>query len=421
MENKNAPSDDHPSGRPDSPAADGHGTGWAGSPPADAVETSDAVLRFLESIGRRSEAEFYLALFRAESKESFANLVISASVLRDGVDAVVLDLRFLRGLGLVPVVSVGFGSSGQAGAELVERFHRRLDKADIPSRAYSTETPALAEAVTESARNGVIPIVAFTKGDPNDAVARFDALGDLSVALKTRKLIFVARRGGLRLRQGDGEMPIVNLATDYDTLVSKRLLSPTRLFLLEQSRRLLVERATHRMFIAITSPLSLLRELFTVRGAGTLIKRGSTILRKSGYAEVDTGRLETLLASSFGRELTPGFFERDMTEVYLEEGYRGAALLRHTDLGAYLCKFAVEREAQGEGIGRDIWQVVTGDHKTLFWRARPHNPIRAFYTHECDGMVRTEHWHVFWKGLPAERISDAVSTALAQPIDFQEA
>src|SRR5262249_33566552 len=154
-----------------------------------------------------------------------------------------------------------------------------------------------------------------------------------------------------------------NLATDYDAIVAKRALSPKRLFLLEQSRRLLVERATHRMFVAVTSPLLLMPELFTVRGAGTLIKRGATIQQKSGFSEVDTARLAALLQSSFGRELAPGFFERDMEQIYLEESYRGAALVRQTPLGAYLCKFAVEREAQGEGLGRDIWQLVVGDHR----------------------------------------------------------
>jgi len=386
--------------------------------PTDGAETSDAVLRFLESIGRRSEAEFYLALFRAASKESFANLVIGASVLRDGADAVVLDLRFLRGLGLVPVVSLGFGSSGPAGVDQVERFHRRLERAEIPSQSYATETPSLADAVTESARNGVIPIVAFTSGDANDAVARFDALGDLSVDLKTRKLIFVARRGGLRLRNPETLLPIINLSTDYEKLVAKRALSPKRLFLLEQSRRLLVERATHSMFIAVTSPLLLLRELFTVRAAGTLIKRGSNILRKSGFNEIDTSRLAALLQSSFGREISPGFFEREMAQVYIEEAYRGAALIRKTSLGAYLCKFAVEREAQGEGLGRDIWQLVVSDHKSLFWRARPDNPIAPFYVQECDGMVRTEQWNVFWKGLPPDRIPEAIAAALAEPVDF---
>jgi acetylglutamate kinase len=389
--------------------------------PPDGADTSEAVLRFLQSVGRRSEAEFYLALFRAASKESFANLVISASVLRDGVDAVVLDLGFLRGLGLVPVVSLGFGSSGPAGADQVERLHRKLDRAEIPCQNFSTGDGSLAEAVTECARRGVVPIVAITSGDAMDAVARFDALGDLSVALKTRKLIFVARKGGLHLRHSETEVPIINLATDYESLVSKRLLSPKRQFLLEQSRRLLVERATHNMFIAVTSPLLLLRELFTVRGAGTLIKRGSTIVRKGGFSEVDTTRLMALLHSSFGRQLSDGFFDREMAHVYLEEGYRGAALVRQTPRGAYLCKFAVEREAQGEGLGRDIWQVVLGDHPSLFWRARPENSIAPFYLQECDGMLRTEQWHVYWKGLSPEQIPDAVATALSQPVDFVDA
>ena len=221
------------------------------------------------------------------------------------------------------------------------------------------------------------------------------------------------------MRQSDAELPIVNLGTDYDLLVAKRALTPRRLFLLEQARRLLVERATHRMFIAITSPLMLLRELFTVKGSGTLIKRGSNVLRKNGMGELDQAKLAELLQSSFARELDPHFFERDFARIYLEENYRGAAIVRETLEGAYLCKFAVEREAQGEGLGRDIWQVVVTDYKKLFWRARPENPIVPFYVQECDGMTRTEHWHVFWKGIEPDRIPSVIATALNQPVDFR--
>ena len=386
--------------------------------PLDGAETPDAILRFMESVGHRSEAEFYLALFRAEKKESFANLVIEASVLRDAAEAVVLDLRFLAGLGLTPVVSVGLASAGKAGTEQAERLMRRLERAAVPCSVNPADEPALVQTITEHARGGVIPIVAFTNGDASDEAARWDALGDLSDGLKTRKLIFVSRRGGLRLRQSETEIPIINLATDYDGLVAKRLLSPRRLSFLQQSRRLLFERTTHRMFVAVTSSLLLLRELFTIRGAGSLIKRGSSILVKYGLAEVDTERLSALLTSSFGRALDPAFFERDVARAYLEESYRGVALVRETPLGGYLCKLAVDREAQGEGLGRDLWQLVVGDYPTLFWRARNDNAIIPFYLQECDGMARTEKWHVFWKGLAAERVPEAVATALAQPIDF---
>jgi acetylglutamate kinase len=375
----------------------------------------------LESVGHRSEAEFYLALFRAEKKESFANLAIGASVLRDAAEAVVLDLRFLSGLGLTPVVSLGLTSAGNAGAEQAERLMRRLERAAVPCAVNGADEPSLVATITEQARSGVIPIVAFTNGDASDEAARWDALGALSDGLKTRKLIFVSRRGGLRLRQSEAEVPIINLATDYEGLVAKRLMSPRRLTFLQQSRRLLVERTSHRMFVAVTSSLLLLRELFTIRGAGTLIKRGSSVLVKNGLAEVDAPRLAALLTSSFGRELEPAFFDHDIARAYIEESYRGVALVRETPLGGYLCKLAVDREAQGEGLGRDLWQLVIGDYPTLFWRTRNDNPILPFYLQECDGMARTERWHVFWKGLAAERIPEAIATALAQPIDFAPA
>src|SRR5262249_28958041 len=201
--------------------------------------------------------------------------------------------------------------------------------------------------------------------------------------------------------------------TDYENLVAKRMLSRKRLLLLEQAKRLLVERATHRMFVAVTSPLLLLRELFTIRGAGTLIKRGSPIVVKRGFADVDQARLSSLLRSSFGRDLASGFFDRDIARVYVEENYRGAALVRETPLGAYLCKLAVEREAQGEGLGRDLWQLVVSDYASFFWRARPDNAILPFYLQECDGMARTDEWHVFWKGLESPHIPEAIATALA--------
>lgn len=386
--------------------------------PVDGAETTDAILRFMESIGHRSEAEFYLALFRAEKKESFANLVIEASVLRDAAEAVVLDLRFLAGLGLTPVVSLGLTSAGKAGAEQAERLMRRLERAAIPSSVSTADEPSLVRTITEQARGGVIPIVAFTNGDASDEAARWDALGELSDGLKTRKLIFVSRRGGLRLRQSETELPIINLATDYEGLVAKRLLSPRRLSFLQQSRRLLFERTTHRMFVAVTSSLLLLRELFTIRGAGTLIKRGSSVRVKHGLGEIDAERLSALLTSSFGRQLDPTFFDREIARAYIEESYHGVALVRETPLGGYLCKLAVDREAQGEGLGRDLWQLVIGDYPTLFWRTRNDNPILPFYLQECDGMARTEKWHIFWKGLAAERIPEAVANALAQPIDF---
>jgi acetylglutamate synthase len=96
-------------------------------------------------------------------------------------------------------------------------------------------------------------------------------------------------------------------------------------------------------------------------------------------------------------------------------------VLRATPLGPYLTKFAVDREAQGEGIGSDLWVRLVAEHPTFFWRARPWNPIDAWYLKQCDGLSRFPEWHVYWKNLPSEKIPEAIAFALAAPIDIPPA
>jgi acetylglutamate kinase len=383
------------------------------------VDPADVVLRFLESLGRRSEAEFYLALFRAEPKERFAAISVDANVARHATEAVTLDLRFLAALGLVPVVVLGL-LDGKEAAEHGARIKRRLDRAGVPSAILSSEGAALHAEALAAARAGTIPIVPFGPAEgPLSAMQieeRVGRLGALVSSLKTRKLIFLHRPGGLR--RGGALVPIVNLTTDYDALQASRELSRKERTLLVQSRRLVFEAVQHKLLVTISSPLDLLRELFTVKGAGTLLRRGAVIERRGGFDEIDRERLRALLLSSFGRPPGEGFFERPASDIYLEEAYRGAAVLRATALGPYLTKFAVEREAQGEGMGQDLWRRMIADHPTVFWRARPSNPIVAWYDKQCDGLARFPEWHVYWKNLPAPHIPEAIAYTLAQPIDI---
>ena len=89
-------------------------------------------------------------------------------------------------------------------------------------------------------------------------------------------------------------------------------------------------------------------------------------------------------------------------------------------MAPYLSKFAVEREAQGEGIGGEIWSLLTRDYPTFFWRAQPSNPICSWYAKQCDGLARFPDWHVFWRGLPPEKILPAIEYCLAAPRAFEK-
>lgn len=378
------------------------------------MDPADVVLRFLESVGRRDEAEFYLALFRSEAKERFACIAVDASVARHALDAVVMDLRFLAALGLTPIVNLGLFHPGEA-MEHASRLRRRLLVGGVVAAMMPSD--AGEGGVRDAFRAGALPIVGYRNEGSTDE-QRFAQIETLLRGLGTRKLIFLHKRGGLAV--GGARVPVVNLTTDFATLRGSKDLSGKQRAMLSWANHLVHGLADQRLVASITSPIDLLRELFTVRGAGTLLRRGAVIDRKAGWAEIDRARFAALVEASFGRAPVPELFDREVSRIFLEEAYRGAAVVIDTPLGAYLSKFVVERAAQGEGIGRDLWAAMLNEHPTLFWRARADNPINDWYGRQADGLARLGRWTVFWKGLAYERLPEAITFALARPLDLVE-
>jgi hypothetical protein len=381
---------------------------------------AEIVQRFLESVGAKADIDLYLRLFRAQRKESFAILAPNAQIVKSALDPVHFDLRILAGLGLLPVVLLGLLEPKDADAQAA-RVAAWLVEDGVPCEVIRTDADlAIGSqtigAIRATVERGAIPLVSLEACAAQTIDARFRLLATLATALETRKVVFLSRRAGLVL--GAGPPPsVVSLATDTERLLAPGVLSRGQASLLRQVKQLL-ERVPHRLSATVVNPLQLLRELFTVNGAGTLIRKGSRIDVRGGWEGVDRPRLRALFASAFGRTLSEDFFARPVLRTFVEESYRGAAVVEETPVAPYLTKFAVERQAQGEGIGGEIWSLVTRDYPAFFWRSRPENAIAAWYAKQCDGLARFPGWHVFWRGLPIETIDPAVRYALAAASDF---
>jgi acetylglutamate kinase len=349
------------------------------------LEPADVLLRFLEGVGTGSEAEFYLRLFRSWSRERFATIAVLADAVDDDAGGVTFDLRLLRHLGLTPVVVFGLDDP-QHVAGRVEQLAQRVGAAGVD-------------------------VMTLPMSVPRDEIA---------TATQSGRIPFLVAAGSDRARrQADGErVSVVNLSTEADALGGDRRLAPADRDLLSDVRRLVLDLVPHRLLVSVASPLNLLHELFTVRGAGTLLRKGARIVRHDGYAGVDVGRLTELIGSSFGRTPRPEFFAQPPRHSYIADTYRGAALVADCPLGTYLTKFAVTRQAQGEGIGQDLWNAVTADHPTLIWRARRDNPIRAWYERQAHGRFEADAWTVYARGLRADQMGAAVAFVTAQPVDF---
>jgi acetylglutamate kinase len=78
-------------------------------------------------------------------------------------------------------------------------------------------------------------------------------------------------------------------------------------------------------------------------------------------------------------------------------------------------KFTVVEEAQGEGLGRAMWDVMREDNPRLFWRSRRGNAINEFYFANAEGARKEPGWTVFWYGVTDwDEIRAAVAWALAK-------
>ena len=146
------------------------------------------------------------------------------------------------------------------------------------------------------------------------------------------------------------------------------------------------------------------------------------MLRATSWDELDLPRLRELIESAFGRRLLPDYFDRTrLKRAYVSEHYRAAVIITDEHGEAYLDKFAVLDEAQGEGLGRAVWQLMREETPSLFWRSRRGNPVNAFYFGEADGCVKQPKWKVFWYGLDGfERIARCVEHCAQRPATLED-
>ncbi len=424
---------------------------WAPRTPGEnppSVTTRQTIVRLLSSMGSAKEIQQYLKRFSQLDAKRFALVKVGGAVLRDDLPALTSSLTFLQQVGLTPIVLHGAGpqldeelaavgiqkqmvdglrvTSPQAlriVRHVFQRQNLRLVEAlqalgtratSVPSGVFTAsqlradvyglvgkvESINLAP-VEASLRAGSIPVIASLGETDSGQILNINAdfaASELVRVLQPYKIVFLTGTGGLL--DGDGKViDSINLSTEYAQLRAQPWLSGGMRLKIEQIADLLADLPLSSS-VSITRPSELAKELFTHKGSGTLVRRGECVLHFTSWDGIDQTRLRSLIESSFGRALVPDYFERTQPScVYISENYRAAMILTQVEGLTYLDKFAVLDDAQGEGLGRAVWQVMRAEHPRIFWRSRHGNPVNHFYYAQSDGCIKQEHWKVFWYGL----------------------
>ena len=427
------------------------------------------IVRLLSSMASAREIQLYLKRFSQLDADRFAVVKVGGAILRDELDALVSSLAFLQQVGLTPIVIHGAGPqldeemtkagiqkqvvdglrvTSPEGLAVVRRVGQRENLKLVEAlqavgvRATSITSGVFVSEVIDGDRLGLVGRVVRVDIDAIEAAISADSIpviaslgetaggqivnvnadwaaNELVKRMQPYKIIFLTGTGGILNEKGK-LIESISLSTQYEHLMQQPWLHSGMRVKLEQIHDLLMDLPPSSS-LSITTPDEMAKEIFTHRGSGTLVRRGEQILSFDGWTGVDLGRLKGLIESSFGRTLVDGYFERIAPRrVYVSEHYRAAIVLTQEGDLAYMDKFAVSEDAQGEGLGRAMWDVMRGENPRLFWRSRRGNAVNEFYFANADGARKEGNWTVFWYGLEAwDDIHFAVDHALARPATLE--
>lgn len=426
------------------------------------------IVRLLSNMASTREIQLYLQRFSQVDAVRFAVVKVGGAVLRDEMEELVSSLSFLQQVGLTPIVIHGAGpqldrAMEEAGVEkrvvdglrytspevlaLVRRtfflenlrlvealqadgvratsIHTGVFESELLGRRKYGLVGKVVRVHTTGIRSaigvGSIPVIASLGETAEGQIVNINAdwaANELVKRLRPYKIIFLTGTGGLLDANGK-LIDSINLSTEYEELMRQPWLHSGMRVKIEQIHDLLMQLPPSSS-LSITRPGEMAKELFTHRGSGTLVRRGERILTHASWKRVDTARLRALLESSFGRTLDADYFEKTKpSRVYCSEHYRAAIILTREGGLTYMDKFAVSEEAQGEGLGRAIWQVMHAENPKLFWRSRRGNAINEFYFANSEGAMKDERWTVFWYGITDwKAIRAAVEHARGRPATF---
>ena len=413
------------------------------------VQTRQTIVRLLSSMGSAKEIDQYLRRFSQLDAKKFAVVKVGGAVLRDDLENLVSSLAFLQQVGLTPIVIHGAGPQLDAEMTAAGIVKQTIDGLRVTSpealaivrRVSQAENLKLVEALQKidaratsiiggvfeagyldqpkyglvgkvekvnlasieaSLNAGSIPVIASLGESIAGQILNINAdfaANELIKALQPYKIVFLTGTGGL-LDDAGNVIDSINLATEYDHLSQQPWINGGMRVKIEQIKDLL-DKLPLTSSVSITKPAELAKELFTHKGSGTYIRRGERVLRVTSWNELDLDRMRGLIESSFApRTLAADYFERTkLLRAYVSENYRAAVILLQAGGHVYLDKFAVLDEAQGEGLGRAVWQVMREETPALFWRSRHGNPVNHFYYAESDGCCKLPSFKAFWYGI----------------------
>ncbi|XP_065052468.1 N-acetylglutamate synthase, mitochondrial-like [Rhopilema esculentum] len=408
------------------------------------------VQRFLEEVGTDGrEARYWLKVFQhrdANPEQPFAVFQVSSSIFKRPhmLNSLASSLAFLQRSGLSFILVHGGNGGCIARSKLSDQTMQLSDvlesqgaktrpffncsgiikaNRDEVGRSYELNTDLL----TWSLSSGYIPIVSSLAETDDGKIVHicpFRTADEIAVHYKPLKVMYLNTKGGL-LNEKGRVIEAVKLSAENDEASSfpwhdnethERI----------RSIKGLLDKLPFTSSVVIASANTVIKELFTHKGSGTIFKKREALHVHKSLGSIDTTRLTNLIEKTFGRKLASSYFpeiNQKLIAAYITESYSAAALITNENVEGvpYLDKFAVSLQNQGLGSGETIWERIRDDFPRLFWRSRDDNRINPWYFTRSEGSWTNRAYTVFWYGVNQPKIShEIINFAISKPSSFED-
>lgn len=231
----------------------------------------------------------------------------------------------------------------------------------------------------------------------------------LATSLAVSKFVTLSDVPGVLDKNGS-LLPVINLSNGtVEELIASGAISGGMIPKVQEIAAT-VESLPSDASAVITQPSSLIKELFTHQGSGTLIRKGDEVVHYDSIRAVNQQSVRSLIEATFGGHLSQDYFDKlsPNAEVFTTaQAYDGLAIVvpqgePSQKLPAYMDKLVVRPSHQGYGIGSELINSVTKNFSNgLFWRTRITGAEQIrWYGKIADSETVVGDWMVFTLNVP---------------------
>lgn len=418
--------------------------------------TRSTVIQLLNNISSKREVEQYLKYFTSVSQQQFAVIKVGGAIISDNLQELASCLAFLYHVGLYPIVLHGTGPqvNGRLEAEGIEpdyidgiritdehtmtvvrkcfleqnlKLVTALEQLGVRARPITSGvftanyldkdkyqlvgdiTGVTKDPIEASIKAGALPILTSLAETPSGQMLNVNAdvaAGELARVFEPLKIVYLNEKGGIINGETGDKVSMINLDEEFDDLMQQSWVKYGTKLKIKEIKELL-DYLPRSSSVAIINVQDLQKELFTDSGAGTMIRRGYKLSKRSSLhefpsADILRNALQNDSEIASGKQTVASYL-RDLENsdfvVYSDEPLDALAVVKKDSTVPILDKFVCTEASWLNNVTDNIFNAIRRDTASLQWVVNEDDANIAWHFTRSQGSYLKDGKVLFWYGI----------------------